>query len=551
MVKTFEKEEENEQQEQFLEQQDVQQQHQQQDEQQQDEQQVKNNRKDGNRVSCSISNNAKSKGEKIKKDSFLPSLGNTNSEKSFFYKKVPNEKKNNSINRSTLKKKCGCRSIVVDSKAIEQGINTWSINEKKKTFRSDHMMNRHLICLEKGDVWSKRQLIEYGFWTIIALIIQQVVGGRVGSWAFPDGKPACNTYGMSGDDGEVLKNRSICELCESVEDKKGVFIILAAFILGGFLASSMKTWLARRYAYTEICSSTRHLLINICSIVVHNEHEKKLLCRWACLGFELSVLDSRGLIDTEEAREYLDNLSLIKLDEWERMINGNRHTTIYFWIQDRVAKSAKVGHISAIEFQTLCTAITHSRDKANDLMGPISRNQPPPYIFVCASLINIHLFLTSMATGLKWAIWMYDSEDSEGLGLAVWKEPRMSFGVIVLYLYTSIYAMLFDVCTMLYNPFGPRKIDIEHFRVGGGVRALAKGLSGNEVCPETSDFDYMNVEEEEEMSVNDEEKLDRLIKQRSGEFKLASFVCTDTRQPLGISIFRNTRKARHDQKRKP
>jgi len=48
--------------------------------------------------------------------------------------------------------------------------------------------------------------------------------------------------------------------------------------------------------------------------------------------------------------------------------------------------------------------------------------------------------------------------------------------VLVLFLYTTIYAMLFDVCTIMHNPFGPRDIDIEHFEVGSGIRHLAKQL---------------------------------------------------------------------------
>ena len=104
-------------------------------------------------------------------------------------------------------------------------------------------------------------------------------------------------------------------------------------------------------------------------------------------------------------------------------------------------------------------------------MSCIDRDQPPPYVFVCAFLININLYLHSAATGLKWAIWMYDAD-----GLSIWLEPRMYAEVIVLFLYTTIYAMLFDVCTNLYNPFGPRDIDIEHFQVGSGIRHLAKQL---------------------------------------------------------------------------
>jgi len=115
--------------------------------------------------------------------------------------------------------------------------------------------------------------------------------------------------------------------------------------------------------------------------------------------------------------------------------------------------------------------VTLSRDKANDLMSNIDRDIPAPYVFVCAVLININLYLHSFATGLKWSIWMYESG-----GYLVWKEPRMYMELIGLYLYSAIFAMLFDISTVMYNPFGPQVIDIEHFKVGSSIRNFAKQL---------------------------------------------------------------------------
>ncbi len=57
--------------------------------------------------------------------------------------------------------------------------------------------------------------------------------------------------------------------------------------------------------------------------------------------------------------------------------------------------------------------------------------------------------------------------------------------IFILFFNTSIYAMLFDLCTLLYNPFGPRKIDIMHHEVGGGIRQLAKSLSTTNSYPST------------------------------------------------------------------
>ena len=162
------------------------------------------------------------------------------------------------------------------------------------------------------------------------------------------------------------------------------------------------------------------------------------------------------------------------------LVTHDVHPLVWYWIQTKAGNLSRDGVIDSICFQTICNAVTLSRDKANDLMSCIDRDQPPPYVFVCACLININLFLHSTATGLKWAIWMYDS------GLSIWLEPRMYAELLILFLYTTIYGMLFDVCTIMYNPFGPRDIDIEHFKVGSGIRHLAKQLQ-KPVHPDTMD----------------------------------------------------------------
>ena len=81
------------------------------------------------------------------------------------------------------------------------------------------------------------------------------------------------------------------------------------------------------------------------------------------------------------------------------MVNGDRHTPVWFWIQTKAGQLTRKVNISDVAFQTICSAVTLSRDQAGDLISVIDRNQPPPYIFVCTILININLFLQSVATG--------------------------------------------------------------------------------------------------------------------------------------------------------
>ena len=182
--------------------------------------------------------------------------------------------------------------------------------------------------------------------------------------------------------------------------------------------------------------------------------ERVLLARWTILGFELSVLKARGLADADEGKEYLELSGLLAEDEWETMVKGDRHTTVWYWIQAKASEISERGAIDAYRLQTICNAVTSSRDKANDLMSPVDRDQPPPYIFVCAILINVNLLLYSMWKGMIWSTWMNDA------GGSVFTEPRLYCDILILHVYTLIFSQLFDVCALLYNPFGSRGIDV-------------------------------------------------------------------------------------------
>jgi hypothetical protein len=411
-------------------------------------------------VSSSSRRSSISKGRR-ESDNTLPSI-------------LKNDGTSSSHRRRSVKFGESVKSIILDSKLIELTMKSWNSSRDVIYEKSEIQRNRSI--LKKANVWTTKQFIGYWLWTFFAILIQNIVGGTFfGNWAFPDGsKPVCSSSGK----GDVIigtQNRNICGFFHTLDAGSSRFILLAAFIIGGFVISSVQLWLIRRGAYTALCGATRNLLLQICSIVDKDHpHEKELLSRWAVLGFELSILKGRQLIDTDEAKEYLINLNLIKSNEWDEMIDGDRHTSVWFWIQVKAKQLEEMEVINDTGFAIFNKSVTISRDAANDLMSCINRDQPPPYVFVCASLINIHLLLHSVMTGLKWAIWMYDS--NENTGLSVWTEPRMYLDVFVLFFYTCIYAMLFDLCALLYNPFGPRMIDIHHYECGKQIRRFAKDL---------------------------------------------------------------------------
>lgn len=304
---------------------------------------------------------------------------------------------------------------------------------------------------------------EYSSYTIMALIIQQILGYP---YAWPNACSDCYTW-----DKEDPDLPRICALQESSMEAADTFEFLVTFVLGAFVTSVVSMWRTRRTAYCMVCGATRNLIINVTSVLPDDlEDERKLLARWAVLGYELSVLKARGIIDTDESREYLEALDLLRETEWDSMVNGDRHTTVWWWVQTKAAQLEREGKISDIGFQTLCQAVTLSRDKANDLMSPIDRDQPPPYSMIIAILVNVYLFLNAMASGVQWGVWQFER------GADILTYPKYYNSIFVLFTKTFIFAALYDLSVTLYNPFGARSIDIPHRAVSTGIRKLAMDL---------------------------------------------------------------------------
>lgn len=187
---------------------------------------------------------------------------------------------------------------------------------------STDVIRRGSGMMKKAQTFGMKNWISYTIWTISALLIQFIVGS--GKWAFPDGTPEPD--GLACPEDDQLTNKRTCGLFVTLQEGSRSLTVLSAFIVGGFLLNSVKLWLSRRSSYCALCGATRNLLINLCSIV-RNTKERKTLVRWAVLGFELSVLKGRGLIDLRDGENYLQNLRLIRNNEWQVMINGDRHTT--------------------------------------------------------------------------------------------------------------------------------------------------------------------------------------------------------------------------------
>jgi hypothetical protein len=188
--------------------------------------------------------------------------------------------------------------------------------------------------------------------------------------------------------------------------------------------------------FVNLFAIRRNLIITVSTLAP--EKDRALLCRWAVLAFELSVLKSRSLLDSVEAENYLTASNLLEGDEWNSMVEGDRHITVWYWIQGKAKQLYNDGEIDAETLATICNAVIGCRNTGSDLMSAIDRDQPPPYVFVCGVLVNLYLWLQSTAEGLTWATWMNDAP-----GIYIFAEPRLWCDIIVQYLTTAIFAMLY------------------------------------------------------------------------------------------------------------
>lgn len=310
------------------------------------------------------------------------------------------------------------------------------------------------------------------------------------AYCFPDGKwgqqPACN-----GDNPAF--NRSMCQLEEVLSDAKSDFQFLIAFVLAGYVALSVARWKERRQNYASLCGNVRNLSLQIAAMlpIPHDGGSdtelkdaqdtgtmRKMMLRWVLLAMELSVLKARGQMDTEEAKAYLLHQELLVDGEWEVMVKGDRHTSVFFWLQTKMMNLKMEGVLDPEAFIMIATSITSIRGQANDLMSSLDRDKPFTYTALCGVLVSINVVIMSTWRGVTWALWLY------ALGNELWSAPKIWIDILVLLTWNISYKGLYDVGYMLHNPFGNRRIDVAHETIFAGLRRLSVELgNGNPILP--------------------------------------------------------------------
>lgn len=149
---------------------------------------------------------------------------------------------------------------------------------------------------------------------------------------------------------------------------------------------------------------------------------------------------------------------------------GEGHNIVWSWINISITELVEKGYVPPPIASDMNESIRQVRAQANDLMSPISRDLPFPYVAVTGYLVNINLFIYATNTGLMWAMWYFESEGQ------CWLSPAIWIDLALLFLYTLFFTILYDVGHAFYNPFGPRDIDIPHGVVAASIQNLTRTM---------------------------------------------------------------------------
>ena len=283
----------------------------------------------------------------------------------------------------------------------------------------------------------------------------------------------------------------MCLLNVVLLDAKAEFRFLIAFILSGFVAFTVNAWAKRRTNYASLCGNARNTNILISSKIpldLNNEalmKTRRKMARWVMLAMELAMLKSRGHMDSDEGREHLLEQKLVTAAEWERLVSGDRHSTVFWWIHLEATRLANEDVISPNFAVEISEAASKMRAQANDLMSSLDRDLPLPYTVLCGMLVQLNVLIMSTWKGVEWSIWLHSLGSAELLD-----QGRFWIDILVLLSWNVSYKALYDLNYIMQNPFGNRRIDVAHEVIFAGIRKLSIALAnGEDHAPPADDED--------------------------------------------------------------
>lgn len=363
----------------------------------------------------------------------------------------------------------------------------WGVyGSKKKIFTFNGSKVRHYLApfltpdLTVCDFW--HVWFQHFAYLVYALFLMIYLAIGVGDTVFPDGHLGAGwtCVNFAGDP----KNQAICQTENVLDEARSEFRFLIAFILAGYVGTAVNTWNERRSHYGTLCGKTRAVLLLVSGALPiplgykqlgdttqdDLQELRQLINRWSLLAYELANLKSQGLVETDTGRTYLEKKNVLRKGEWESMVPGDRHTTVFFWMTTKL-NNLPSGMIPDGLGQNIISGIVEMRGAANDMMDCICTDQPFPYVALCGLLVKLNVLIMSTWAGIRWSIWYW------AFGHDIWNQPKIWIDLFVLFTWNISYVCLYDLGYLLYNPFKDRRIDLAHEAISNGIHKLAEDLA--------------------------------------------------------------------------
>lgn len=293
---------------------------------------------------------------------------------------------------------------------------------------------------------------------------------------------------------------------------------LGAFTVGGFVSKAVSAWYLRRKNYVSFCGNGRNTILNLATVVVakpgaSKEDKERMtiarrtLARWVMLGLELSMCKARGVMDAKETKELLLGMGYLKEGEWEHMVNGDRHTTVWYWIQGKCQKLHMEDMLPQPCMLLIGNAITGIRGQANDLMSSLDRDLPYPYAHIVTLLARLNVWC-AFAEIIMAYFAIDDRHSEDGSPQGAWL-PIISVLMVLVHV---CWQGLLDMHKTLHDPFGFRRIDVAHEAIITDSLLAGPGL----VPGEDFNSPYMDDGEDERQAEWESARQEPTVDDESG-----------------------------------
>lgn len=264
---------------------------------------------------------------------------------------------------------------------------------------------------------------------------------------------------------------------------------LVAFVIGGFVIMNVSKWSRKRGTYGLLCGKTREQLISVAAFLQPGSggdaatsqralNYRRQFGRYTVLALELAMQKARGKMDVEGMKDWLQRLKLIEEDEWERMVPGDRHTTVYFWLLAIAERARADGLLSDQAAMSVFDSVKAARGAANDLMDLLPNSLPFAYAQMVTFLVKTHTLICSTEFGLKLADARHAEQFADGVpvGFTV-------LSLVVVFMINACMQGFLDLHSFLHNPFLDDVNGVPHEAIAnGGINRLRVELMDQTLC---------------------------------------------------------------------